>query len=119
MIEKSKCPPQQMMKVIKRNMEMMSDDILPEHNLILAIIGGAIIDLRQKAHRQAAIMFFKHKLFDIYCDLIGLDSGATRKLLVQGGFLPVALERKVKPNLTHKFLNSEVNYGPRRIGSKN
>ena len=84
---KAKCTSQQMLKVIKRNMGIKADELKPEHNLILAVIGSAITDLLDKTHRRSAEAFFNHELFHGYCNLIGLHPEATKQLLVQGGFL--------------------------------
>ena len=84
---KAKCSSQQMLKVIKRNMQIKADELRPEHNLILAVIGCAITDLLDKKHRRSAEAFFNHELFHRYCDLIGLHHDAAKRLLVQGGFL--------------------------------
>ena len=84
---KPKCAPNQMLKVIKRNSELCADDRRPEHDLVFAVIGCAITDLLDKARHHGAVAFFDHKLFDGYCNFVGLNPDSTRQLLVTGGFL--------------------------------
>lgn len=92
---KPKCTPQQMMRVIRRSINILPEDMPPEQKLILAIISCAITDILDKTLRPSAQAFFKHRLFSKYCDLINLDAPATRGLLREGGFLPLASSRRV------------------------
>ncbi len=84
---KAKCTSPQMMKVIRRNMSIRECDFKPEHNLIIAVIGGAVSDLLDKHQRRSAEYFFGCELYSIYCNMIGLNPETTIGLLVQGGFL--------------------------------
>jgi len=76
-----------MIKVIRRNMSIKADELCPEHNLSMAVIGSAVTDLLDKTRRRSAEYFFDRELFDTYCNWVGLNPEATKKLLVQGGFL--------------------------------
>lgn len=80
-----RCTPQEMLKVIRRNMPMKN--LKPEHNLILAIIGCALVDLLEPGYRWNTVRFFNHEMFDIYCNLLELNPVTTKQLLVQGDFL--------------------------------
>ena len=76
-----------MLKVIRRNIPIKAKHLKPEHNLILAIIGCAIVDLQEAGYRRATVAFFNHEMFDIYCNLLELNPVTTKQLLVQGEFL--------------------------------
>ena len=76
-----------MIKIIKRKIDMKEEEMYPEYKLVIAIIGVAVTDLRNRTHRQSAIEFFDQELFRTYCTLIGLNPETTKQLLVQGGFL--------------------------------
>ena len=76
-----------MLKVISRSMETPLEKMIPEHKLVLAVIGGGIQDLCIKSQRPSAVQFFKGGLFETYCGLIGLYPDGTRSLLKEGGFL--------------------------------
>lgn len=65
-ILRGKCTPSQMLKVVMRQIGTPKENFLPEQNLILAIIGGGISDLKEKRLRSAAVAFFAGELFGIY-----------------------------------------------------
>lgn len=92
-----KCTPQQMVKVIRRNMKARSDAMIPEHNLILAIIGSAISDLSDKWYRKSSLSFFNGELFELYCSFMGLNPDAIKELLVMGGYLDNVIYTPEKP----------------------
>ena len=78
--------PALMLRVLKRNSPIPDQDLIPEHKLMLAVIGGSLVDYADTHFHSAGVSFLSSSGFDNYCEHLGLNPVSSRELLTKGGY---------------------------------